>query len=95
MTDDDAGFFRNLSGLATEYVRQKRRTLQSEPQTNVDSMGGSNRYNFRGQQITFEDLRDVKDIRDSGGQIAQLMDYKSLLNLTHGTRIPQGIATEV
>ena len=87
MTDDDAGFFRNLSGLATEYVRQKRRSLQTEPQTNVDSMGGSNRYNFGGQQITFEDLRDVKDIRDSGGQIAQLMDYKALLNFGEGAEI--------
>ena len=87
MTDDDAGFFRNLSGLATEYVRQKRRSLQSEPQTNVDSMGGSNRYNFGGQQITFDDLRDVKDIRDSGGQIAQLMDYKALLNFGEGAEI--------
>ena len=68
MSDDDAGFFRNLSGLATEYVREKRRSLAAgDPETNVDSMGGGHRYNFGGQEVSFDDLRDVKDIRESGG----------------------------
>jgi len=84
---DDAGFFRNLSGLATDWVRQKRKSLQTDPETNVDSMGGGHSYNFAGQDVTFEDLRDIKDIRDSGGQVAQLMSYKALLNFGEGAEI--------
>ena len=64
-----------------------KRLASTSPQTNVDSMGGSNRYSFGGQDITFDDLRDIKDIRDSGGQIAQLMDYKALLNFGEGCEI--------
>ena len=85
---NDAGFFRNLSGLATEYVRQKRRSLaEGDPETNVDSTGGGHRYNFGGQEIGWDDLRDIKDIRDSGGQVAQLMTYKALLNFGEGAEI--------
>jgi hypothetical protein len=84
---DDAGFFRNLSGLATDWVRQKRKSLQTDPETNVDSMGGGHSYSFNGQDVTFEDLRDIKDIRDSGGQVAQLMSYKALLNFGEGAEL--------
>ena len=88
MPDDDAGFFRNLSGLATEYVRQKRITLAAgDPETNVDATGGSHRYQFGGQELTFEDLRKVKDIRDSGGQIATLLHSKALLNFGEGAEV--------
>ena len=88
MSNDEAGFFRNLSGLATEYVRQKRRSLaEGDPETNVDSTGGGHRYNFGGQEIGWDDLRNIKNIRDSGGQVAQLMTYKALLNFGEGAEI--------
>jgi hypothetical protein len=76
--------FRNLTGYATEYVRQKRKALQTDPQTNVDSTGGTTGYSFSGQDIDFEDLRDIKDIREGGGQVAQLMSYKALLHFGEG-----------
>ncbi|QAS68846.1 portal protein [Haloferax tailed virus 1] len=64
-----------------------KRLASSTPQTNVDSMGGGHSYQFNGQDLTFEDLRDIKDVRDSGGQVAQLMDYKALLNFGEGCEI--------
>lgn len=54
------------------------------PETKVDSRGGHHSYSFDGQEIDFEDLRDIKDIRDSGGQVAQLMKFKALLNFGEG-----------
>lgn len=85
MPDDDAGFFRSLRGLATDWVQAKRRSLApTNPQTNVDSRGASTAYHFDGQDLSFEDLRDIKDIREDGGQVAQLMTSKALLNFGEG-----------
>lgn len=85
MSDDAPGFFRSLRGLATEWVSEKRRSLAAtEPQTNVDSSGGSVSYDFSGQELSFEDLRDIKAMRESGGQVAQLMHSKALLNFGEG-----------
>jgi len=61
-----------------------KRLASQTPETQVDSAGGSHSYDFGGQEITFEDLRDVKDIRESGGQVAQLMTWKALLNFGEG-----------
>jgi len=85
MPNDSAGFFRNLAGYANEYLRSKRRALQdADPQTAVDSAGAGTGYSFDGQEVGFEELRDIKDLRDSGGQIAQLMDHKARLNFGEG-----------
>lgn len=81
---DTSGFFRNLAGYATDYVRTKRKNLNTTPETNVDSAGNSHSYEFGGQEISFDDLRDIKEIRESGGQVAQLMEYKTLLNFGEG-----------
>jgi len=64
-----------------------KRLAGETPETNVDSSGGNQSYNFGGQDVTFEDLRDIKDIRDSGGQVAQLMSYKALLNFGEGVDV--------
>jgi hypothetical protein len=64
-----------------------KRLAGSTPATNVDSSGGGHGYSFAGQELTYEDLRDIKDMRDSGGQVAQLMDYKALLNFGEGGEI--------
>jgi len=84
MSDDDAGFFRSLSGLASEWVASKRRALQTEPRTKVDASGGAATFQFSGQDLTFEDLRDIKAMREDGGQVAQLMTSKALLNFGEG-----------
>jgi hypothetical protein len=85
MSDDDAGFFRSLSGLATEWVQAKRRSLApTDAQTNVDSRGASTAYHFDGQELSFDELREIKAIREDGGQVAQLMTSKALLNFGEG-----------
>jgi hypothetical protein len=85
MSDDDAGFFRSLSGLATEWVQAKRRNLApTNAQTNVDSRGASTAYHFDGQELSFDQLRDIKAMREDGGQVAQLMTSKALLNFGEG-----------
>lgn len=85
MPDDTPGFFRSLSGLATDWVEAKRRNLATTtPQTNVDSSQGGTGYDFNGQQLTFEELRGIKEMRESGGQVAQLMMSKALLNFGEG-----------
>jgi hypothetical protein len=84
MSDDGPGFFRNLAGYATAYVAQKRKALQTQPETNVDSAGTSTSYTFDGQEIDFDDLREIKAMREDGGQVAQLMTSKALLNFGEG-----------
>lgn len=61
-----------------------KRLAGSTPETKVDSTGGSHSYDFGGQEISFDDLRDIKEIRESGGQVAQLMTWKALLNFGEG-----------
>ncbi|AFH22784.1 hypothetical protein OSG_eHP34_00255, partial [environmental Halophage eHP-34] len=84
---EDTGFFRSLRGLATDWVTQKRKSLQTEPLTDVDSAGGKGAYSFQGQDLSFDDLREIKDMRDSGGQVAALMQSKALLNFGEGAEI--------
>jgi len=91
---DDTGFFANLRGLATAYVTQKRKTLQAEdPTTNVDAYsraGGKGSYAFGGQDISHPKLREIKDMRESGGTVSQLMHYKALLHFGEGVEIEVG-----
>ncbi|AFH21431.1 hypothetical protein OSG_eHP1_00005 [environmental Halophage eHP-1] len=84
---EDTGFFRSLRGLATDWVQEKRKSLQTEPLTDVDSAGGKGAYSFQGQELSFDDLREIKDMRDSGGQVAALMQSKALLNFGEGAEI--------
>src|SRR6056297_270018 len=94
MSDEDPGFFRNLTGLANAWVSDKRRSLQAEdPTTNVDEYGrsgGKGSYQFGGQDISHSKLRDIKQMRESGGTVSQLMHYKSLLHFGEGVEISVG-----
>ena len=85
--NEDTGFFRSLRGLATDWVQTKRKSLQEEPLTDVDSAGGRGAYSFQGQELSFDDLREIKDMRDSGGQVAALMQSKALLHFGEGAEI--------
>jgi len=94
MSDDSPGFFRNLTGLANAWVSDKRRSLQAEdPATNVDEYGrsgGKGSYQFGGQDISHSKLRDIKQMRESGGTVSQLMHYKALLHFGEGVEISVG-----
>jgi len=61
-----------------------KRLAEKTPQTQVDSAGNARSYEFGGQDLTFDDLREIKQMRESGGQVAQLMQYKALLNFGEG-----------
>jgi len=84
-----------LAGLAKDWVTSKRRTLQS-PSTRVDSGGTVNSYSFKRQDIDHERLREVKDVRDSGGLVAQLVHAKALMNFGTGVEwnVEDDAATE-
>jgi len=81
---DDTGFFRNLVGFANDWVSTKRRKLNSKPQTKVDSGGSTNQVHFGGQDISRSELREVKQIRESGGIITSAFDAKALIRFGTG-----------
>ena len=49
-----------------------RRLQNAKPQTKVDSGGSQNRVSFAGQDISRSDLKDIKEIRESGGIITSV-----------------------
>jgi hypothetical protein len=87
MPDDSSGFFSNLRSYANEYIETKRRNLQAKPQTQVEGGGSGYSVSFSGQDISQSDLRDVKQIRESGGIISQVFHSKALIKFGTGTEI--------
>jgi len=87
MADDSTGFFSNLRSYANEYIETKRRNLQAKPQTQVEGGGSGYSVTFSGQDISQSDLRDVKQIRESGGIISQVFHSKALIKFGTGTEI--------
>jgi len=84
MSDDDATFTQQLRGLAGDWVQNKRRSLQG-PETRVDRISGRSGYQFDGQSIGLDEMRDIRAMRESGGILSQLMHAKALLNFGGGT----------
>ena len=85
MPDDSPGFFRNLTSFANAYLETKTRRLQNaKPQTKVDSGGSQNTVSFAGQDISRSDLKDIKEIRESGGIITSAYDAKALMRFGTG-----------
>ena len=84
MSDDDASFVQQLRGLAGDWVQNKRMYLKA-PETRVDSISGRSGYQFDGQTISIEDMREIRRMRESGGILSQLMHAKALLNFGGGT----------
>ena len=39
-----------------------KRLAGEEPLTDVDSAGGRGAYSFQGQELSFDDLREIKDM---------------------------------
>ncbi len=87
MPDDSSGFFSNLRSYANEYIETKRRNLQAKPQTQVEGGGGNNTVSFAGQDISQKELRDVKQMRESGGIISQVFHSKALIKFGTGTEL--------
>lgn len=87
MADDSSGFFSNLRSYANEYIETKRRNLEAKPQTQVEGGGNGYSVSFSGQDISQSDLRDVKQIRESGGIISQVFHSKALIKFGTGTEI--------
>jgi len=87
MADDSSGFFSNLRSYANEYIETKRRNLEAKPQTQVEGGGSGYSVSFSGQDISQSDLRDVKQIRESGGIISQVFHSKALIKFGTGTEI--------
>ncbi|WLW38150.1 hypothetical protein [Halorubrum tailed virus BLv36] len=85
MPDDSPGLFSNLTSFANAYLETKTRRLQNaKPQTKVDSGGSQNRVSFAGQDISRSDLKDIKEIRESGGIITSAYDAKALMRFGTG-----------
>ncbi|AFH22386.1 hypothetical protein OSG_eHP24_00055 [environmental Halophage eHP-24] len=61
-----------------------RRLQQASPSTLIDSGGSVNQSYFSEQSITQDELRDIKQMRESGGIVAELMHLKALMNFGGG-----------
>ena len=71
---------RNLASLWAQAKSAKyKRKLQGIPDTAVDSGGSINSYDFDGQEITRDELREIKNIRESGGVVSFLVHAKALM----------------
>ena len=78
------GIFDKTRELAGAWADAKIRNLQGTPDTRIDSGGSVHSYQFDGQEITRDELREIKHIRESGGVIAMLMRAKALMNFGTG-----------
>lgn len=88
MSDDSPRFHRQLAGLATDWVRAKRRNLErGRPNTKTDSGGTVSQYSFDGQELNRNELRKVRDIRKSGGIVASLFNKKALMRFGGGAEL--------
>lgn len=77
---------RELAGL---WYQNKKRNLQNarKPQTQVDSGGTKQQYSWQGQDINRDDLRKVKEIRESGGLVCWLFDVKATMRFGTGAEL--------
>ena len=61
-----------------------RRLQQAKPQTQVDGGGSRHQVSFAGQEISQSELREIKQIRESGGIISSAFDAKALIRFGTG-----------
>lgn len=80
------GFRDSLRELTSEWYQGTKRKLQARgrPNTRVDSGGSKSNYSFDGQNIDRGTLRDIKEIRESGGVISHLVHAKALMQFGTG-----------
>jgi hypothetical protein len=72
--------------LLGTWAQTKKRQLQNRgtPDTRVDSGGNRNSYSFDGQELSRDELREIKEIRESGGFVSQLVHGKSIMQFGMG-----------
>lgn len=71
--------------IVSLWADSKIRQLQtSKPNTKVDSGGTIDQTHFRGQDISRSELRDVKEMRESGGVVSHLVHAKALMQFGTG-----------
>jgi len=68
-----------LADTSEPLSKQVGRRLQGQPDTKIDSGGSVNSFTFDGQEISSSELREIREIRESGGVISALMRSKALL----------------
>jgi len=76
--------------LASLWLQKKKTDYQRSLQnveTRVDSGGRVHEYSFSGQEIDPNELRDIKEIRESGGLVAQLVHAKALMYFGTGIEL--------
>lgn len=87
MSDDTPGFFRNLAGYATARLSYaKDRWLADRPKT-FYSAGAQSQYQWQGQAVDRDELKQVKQIRETGGMVAQLYHAKALIRFGTGAEL--------
>jgi len=83
--DDNSSFLGGLRSLAGEWVASKRRSLQTgTPESYAENGGTVDRDYFGSDTITRDDLRTVRDLRESGGLISELVHGKALMEFGAG-----------
>lgn len=79
------GIWQTSKTLVSLWAQDKKRSLQrGEPNTKVDSGGTVNNTHFDGQELDRGDLRDIKEMRESGGLVSQLVHAKALMQFGTG-----------
>ena len=83
--DEDTSFLGGLRSLAGEWVASKRRRLQTGTPDSYAENGGTVDRNYIGNDaVTRDDLRTVRDLRESGGLISELVHGKALMEFGAG-----------
>lgn len=80
------GLWSTTKTLASLWAENKKTQLQLQgtPNTKVDSGGNRGQYSFDGQEVDRSELEEIKEIRESGGVIATLVDGKALMQFGPG-----------
>ncbi|MFO7901280.1 MAG: hypothetical protein R6U98_01355, partial [Pirellulaceae bacterium] len=83
--DENTSFLGGLRSLAGEWVASKRRSLQTGTPDSYAENGGTVDRDYIGNDVvTRDDLRTVRDLRESGGLISELVHGKALMEFGAG-----------
>ena len=80
------GIYQASKSLASSWYEGTKRKLaaRGRPNTKVDSGGTKESYSFDGQQIDRGELREIRDMRESGGIISHLVHAKAMMQFGTG-----------
>jgi hypothetical protein len=80
------GLLNTTRNLVSLWAQNKKRRLQESgtPNSKVDSGGTIDKNPFQSQAVDRGELRDVKEIRESGGVVSHLVHAKALMQFGTG-----------